>query len=133
MGAIKDRLAAAFGLCWHVDGDPCLLQVESEISNVAVSTQTDTSYTFAATDAATYVRFNNASAISATVPPASLVPFAIGAQITVEQQGAGTLTLVAGAGVTINSPSTLALAHQFAVATLIKVGNNEWTLAGNVA
>lgn len=132
MGAIKDRLQTVFGLCWHVDGNPALLQIETEIADIAVSTQAGTAYTFAATDAATYVIFNNASAITATVPPNSAVPFDIGAQITVEQAGAGTLTLAAGAGVTINSPSTLALARQFAVATLIQTAVNVWTLAGNI-
>jgi hypothetical protein len=99
----------------------------------AVVTKAATSYTYALADAGTWVRHNNASAITATVPPNSSVAFPVSTQITVEQTGAGLLTLAAGAGVTINKFTTLKLAGQWAVAILIKVRSDEWTVAGNMA
>lgn len=69
----------------------------------AVNTQTGTSYTFVAADAANIVTLNNAAAITVTVPPNSSVAFPIGTQIDVVQLGAGKVTLAQGAGVTINS------------------------------
>lgn len=93
-----------------------------------VNDQTNTTYTLVITDE--IVRCANALGISVTVPPNSGVAFKIGRSVTIEQKGVGQVTFVAGAGVTINTPETLKLAKQFAVATLIKVGTNEWTLAG---
>jgi hypothetical protein len=97
------------------------------------TTQTGTSYTYVLTDANGYVRHDNTSDITATVPPNSSVAFPLLTQITAEQKGAGQLTFAGGVGVTINTPSTLKLNSQWAIATLIKVGTNEWTLAGNLA
>jgi hypothetical protein len=97
------------------------------------TTQSGTTYTYALTDANSYVRHSNASPITGTVPPNSSVAFPIMTQITVEQTGAGLLTLAAGAGVTINTPTTLKLNGQFTVAMLIKLGTDEWTLVGNLA
>lgn len=69
----------------------------------SINAQTGTTYTFVAGDAANTVTLNNAAAITATVPPNSVVAFPIGTQIDVVQLGAGKVTLAQGAGVTINS------------------------------
>jgi hypothetical protein len=103
------------------------------LATVTVATDTGTSYTYALTDAGTYKRHSNASAITATVPPNSSVAFPIGSQITVEQSGAGLLTIAAGAGVTIRTTTTLKMNAQYAVATLIKVAADEWNLTGNLS
>jgi len=53
--------------------------------------------------------------------------------IEIEQAGAGTLSVVAGAGVTINSRGgDLVLAGQYAVAALKKVATDSWTLTGDL-
>jgi hypothetical protein len=101
-------------------------------SGLRVSAVDSTAYVFSPKDNGDYLRFNNASPISATVPP-DAVGFPLGAVITIEQMGAGLLTIAAGAGVTINTQTTLKMAGQWAVAALVKVSTDEWTLAGNLA
>jgi hypothetical protein len=99
----------------------------------ASATQSGTSYTAAATDGNTYIRFTNASAVTFTIPPNSSVAFPTDTEITIEQAGAGALSVAAGSGVTINSrASDLTLAGQFSVAFLKKVATNTWTLNGDL-
>ena len=79
------------------------------------------------------VEMNNASANNLTVPPNSSVAFAVGAQIRILQIGAGQTTVVAGAGVTINSTPGLKLRAQWSSATLIKRATDTWVLIGDLA
>lgn len=88
------------------------------------------SYTLVLADANSYIRMNVASANNLTVPPNSSVAFPTGTEITIFQKGAGKTTVVAGAGVTINTPNTLAIAVQYGAVTLKKVGTDEWDLMG---
>jgi hypothetical protein len=98
-----------------------------------VTTQAGTSYTGVLGDANKYIRFTNAAAVGFTIPPNSAVAYPVGTVIEMEQAGAGALTVVAGAGVTINSRGAdLTLAGQFAVAALKKVATDTWTLAGDL-
>lgn len=90
------------------------------------------SYQLALSDASGYVRMNVSTANNLTVAPDSTVNFVIGTVITVRQVGAGQTTVVAGVGVTISSPSTLALRAQNSTVQLIKVAANTWDLAGDV-
>jgi hypothetical protein len=88
--------------------------------------QTGTTYTFVLLDAAKVVSSNNASAVTFTIPPQSSVVWTTGATLTVANYGAGTLTIAAGAGVTLtNSTATVA---QFASATIVRTGSNAWTV-----
>lgn len=92
-----------------------------------------TSYTFVAGDAGNVCQFYSASAVTATVPPNSSVPFAFGTQIDLIQTGAGKVTLAQGSGVTIVSVASYkSLAAQYASATLLKVNTNAWLLSGNL-
>jgi hypothetical protein len=95
----------------------------------AVKTET-ASYPLVLTDAFQWVRMNVGSANDLTVPLNSSVAFPIGTEVHVEQMGAGQTTVVATGGVTIRTPETLKLAKQYAVATLKKVGTDEWVLIG---
>jgi hypothetical protein len=65
----------------------------------AVSTQSGTSYTLAASDCGTTILFTNAAAITVTTLN-SLPP---GCAIAIEQDSAGQVTVVAGAGATQHS------------------------------
>jgi len=60
-----------------------------------VTTQTGTTYTAVLADADTYIQFNNASAITFTIPPNSSVAFPVGTVIQMEQTGAGALSIAA--------------------------------------
>lgn len=99
-----------------------------------INPQAGTAYTFVLSDSGKYCRFTNGSAVAATVPPHSAVPFEAGTQIDVIQAGAGKLTIAAGVGVTINSlASYKALAGRYAGGTLIQTDTiDTWDLVGNL-
>jgi hypothetical protein len=80
------------------------------------------------------IEMNVSSGNTITVPPNSAVTFSIGSQITISQYGTGQTTIVAGLGVTLRSSgSFLKLAAQYSMATLMKVGTNEWYVVGQLA
>lgn len=90
------------------------------------------SFTLDLTQAGKYIRCTSGSAMDVTVPLNATVAFAIGTHIDVVQAGAGLVSFVATGGVTINATG-LDMASQWAAATLIKVGTDEWDLIGNLA
>lgn len=105
----------------------------AELDNLTLNAQTGTTYTLVLTDAHKLVTLSNASAISLTVPTNASVAFDIGDQVNLLQLGAGQVT-VSGSGVTIRSEgSKLKLKGQYATATLVKIGTDEWVLLGNTA
>lgn len=105
----------------------------NSLGNVAINAQTGTTYTLVLTDSTKIVSCSNAAAITLTVPTNASVAFPTGTQIIVYQAGAGQVT-ISGAGVTFRSNGTkLKLTGQYAVATLIKIGTDEWIVAGNVS
>lgn len=93
-----------------------------------VNTDVNTSWTLALEDRGDYIRANNASAITITVPPNSSVAFPIGTSILIEQMGAGAVTMSAGGGVTLNG--SLSTSSQYQVLQLVKVGTDVWTVIG---
>ena len=92
--------------------------------------QTGTTYTLVLTDASKWVTMSNAAANTLTVPPNSSVAFAVGTRLMVQQKGAGATTIAAGAGVTINAPSTvtLAIGEQYESRGLLKTATDTWEL-----
>jgi hypothetical protein len=100
---------------------------------IAIRASTATSTTALLTDDGKLVTMSNASANTFTVPPNSSVAFGIGTQLNIAQLGAGSTSIVAGAGVTINSNGgKLVLNGQYAVATVVKIDTNEWFAVGNL-
>ena len=100
---------------------------------VAINAQTAT-YTAVLTDDGKLVTMSVGSANNFTVPPNSSVAFGIGTQLNIAQLGAGQTTIVAGAGVTLNSAgSKLKLNAQYAVATCVKTDTNTWFVVGNLS
>lgn len=101
--------------------------------------QTGTTYTLALTDGApgstsAGVSMNNASANTLTVPANASVAFPIGRVIPVLQLGAGTTTITAAGGVTINAPGgLLTMAGQNSMIGLVKTATNTWQLTGQVS
>lgn len=108
---------------------------EAALKNTPFVVQTATAYTFVLTDNGVTVMHNNAAAIAATVPPNSAVAFPLGARIDNAQMGAGQVTFVQGAGVTIRVPTALGLKikGQYGEASLTKIATDEWLLAGYVS
>jgi hypothetical protein len=99
-------------------------ELKKIVNRAEVNTQTG-SYTLVIGDEGKVVRMNVAGANNLTVPPNSSVAFAVGTQIVIRQAGAGLTTLVAGSGVSLNSPS-LELNGQNTAAVLHKVATNTW-------
>jgi len=105
----------------------------AELTGLTLNAQTGTTYTLVLTDAHDLITLNNASAITLTIPTNASVAFTIGDQVNFLQLGAGQVT-VGGAGVTIRSEgSKLKLKGQYAAATCIKIGTDEWVLVGNLS
>lgn len=89
-------------------------------------------YTLALADANSWVRYDSASAGAFTIPPSASVAFAVGTSIVMDQQGAGQLTVIAGAGVTLdNAGATAGTRAQYSVLALTKLGTDEWMLTGD--
>lgn len=95
--------------------------------------QTGTSYTLVLTDAEKFVTMTNVAASTLTVPPNSAVAFPVGTIVKGSQSGAGQLTLVAGAGVTVNGAPGLKLASQYGVFALLKTATDTWLAFGRLS
>lgn len=85
----------------------------------------DSSFTLETSDVGKYLRCNSASTITVTI---TTLAYLDGSCIAFEQAGAGTVTLAAGTGVTLNGD--LSTSAQYGVIQIIKVGLNEWTVIG---
>ena len=91
------------------------------------------SYTLVLSDAGKAVQVTTAAASTVTIPPNSSVAFPVGTVIEIDQMGAGTVSVVAGAGVTVRSRNGLLnLGGQYAAATIRKIATDEWLLVGDV-
>lgn len=96
-----------------------------------ISAQTG-SYTLALADSAKMVQVTSASGVNLTVPPNASVAFPVGSFVSLLQAGAGQVTIVAGAGVTVRSAAGLKIASQWGVAELLKIATDEWVAYGRL-
>ena len=97
-----------------------------------LNADTGTTYTLVLADAnGKLVTLSDAAAIALTVPTNASVAFPIGTVISLCQIGAGQVT-ISGAGVTLRAPSGLKLRVQWSMATLVKIGTDEWVVSGDV-
>ena len=96
-------------------------------SSVLVTTSTN--YTIDLSDAENIRRVNTATAANLNIPTYASVAFPQGTKIYVNQMGAGTVTVVALSGVTINT-SAVKTPYQHGYITLIKVNTNVWDVIG---
>ena len=102
------------------------------VSEVAINTQTGTTYTTVLADQSKLVTLNNASAIALTIPANSSVAYPTGTQIDLSQFGAGQVTVAGASGVTVNSASGLKLRAQYSSASCVKVATDTWLLVGDL-
>ncbi len=107
--------------------------VVASLSIIGTNSRPGTAYTLALTDAGLLVESTDGTGFAVTVPPNSTHPFPIGTVIEFSQYGAGQMTFVAGAGVTIRSTDgKLKLYGQYTGASLRKRATNEWILVGDL-
>lgn len=97
----------------------------------ALNAQT-ASYTLVLADKGKAVEVTSASATNVTVPPNSSVDYPIGTVIEVAQLGTGQVTLVAGEGVTLQTPSSLLARAQFSSLSLRKRATDTWLVTGDM-
>lgn len=97
----------------------------------ALNAQT-ASYTLMLADKGKAVEVTSASATNVTVPPNSSVDYPIGTVIEVAQLGTGQVTLVAGEGVTLQTPSSLLARAQFSSLSLRKRATDTWLVTGDM-
>ena len=101
-------------------------------SSTLVTNAQTASYTLVLGDKDKLVEIDNASANNLTIPLNSSVAFPIGTQINILQTGAGTTTLVATGGVTLNATPGLILRARWSSVTLIKRGTDTWVAVGDL-
>jgi len=97
----------------------------------AVNAQTGTTYTLVIGDEyLDGVRMTNTAANTLTLPPNADVALPVGTKVFITQGGAGSTTIAAGAGVTINTPSTvtLAIGEQYESRVCQKTATDTWLL-----
>jgi hypothetical protein len=122
----------ADGYYYDADGKQFQLYDQAQLPTGITSVLT-TSYTFVLTDMCKaggkgLVAFNNGSEQAATIPPNSSVKFPLGQPINLIQLGAGKVTIVPGAGVTISGG--LSTTGQYNALSLIQVTTNNWVVIG---
>lgn len=116
----------ASGFVWHYNGTDSRLLTPG----LNINTQSD-SYQLVLADAYKLVKMTKATANNLTVPPNSTAAFLVDTEILIMQYGAGTVTVVAGSGVTIRTSSGgLTTPGQYRLLSLIKIGTDEWLLTG---
>jgi hypothetical protein len=99
--------------------------------SLPINTVAVTAYTLALADA--YGLINATTGMTITVPPNTSVPFPTGSQVLLYRSAVSGVAITAGSGVTINSPGGAdEIANQYSLATLLKLGTNEWVLGGDI-
>ena len=104
----------------------------TKLADISTNAQVG-NYTLVLADKNKIVEMNVGSSNNLTVPLNSSVEFPVGSQINILQVGVGQTTIVATAGVTINSTPGLKMRAQFSYATLIKRATNTWVLVGDIS
>lgn len=99
---------------------------------IDVVNETGTALNSVQAHANAFVSATNAAAITYTVDPDSTYNHDIGTTITIEQGGAGQVSIVGGTGVTIRTAATASTRTQYSVVTLTKLASNVWNLTGDL-
>jgi hypothetical protein len=124
VGASSVELDEASGyVTVTVGGSGSHLYPEMEVASSRSAELTDSNFTLG---------FNSASAITYTIEPKSTVNFPEGSRLHLYQKGAGQLTLVEGAGVTIRSEETFKLRRQYSGGVLTNLEGDIWLIVGSL-
>ena len=108
--------------------------VQTSLSPIITANDQSGAYVAALSDAGQSIDVTSVSATTVTIPPNSNVAFPVGTVIEVAQLGAGQVQIVAGGGVTINSPGSLVHTRtQYSAVSLRKLSTNAWILSGDLA
>jgi hypothetical protein len=90
-----------------------------------------TSYTLQTSDSGKLI--SASTGLTITVPPNASAPFPTGSQILLYKSTTATVAITAGSGVTVNAPGSAdEIASQHSIATLMKLGTDNWVLGGDI-
>jgi hypothetical protein len=92
-----------------------------------------TTTTLDITQAGKLIRCTSGSSMSIIIPTNAAEAFDIGQRVDILQYGEGQVTITPDSGVQLRSTPTNKLRAQYSTATIIKIAENEWVLAGDVA
>ncbi len=98
----------------------------------SIEVKSDT-YTLVLGDAGKLIRCTKASAMSIIVPTNATEAYSVGQRIDIMQYGAGQVTVSGDTGVTVRFTPTNKLRATYSTASIIKIGTDEWVLAGDLA
>jgi len=99
--------------------------------SLPINSVATTAYTLALSDA--YGLINATTGMTITVPPNSTAAFATGSQVLLYRSAVSGVAITAGAGVTINAAGAASnLSSQHSVASIMKLGTDNWVLAGDI-
>ena len=108
--------------------------VDANLDTLVTTNTQSSSYILVLSDRDQIVEMSSASNTTLTVPPNSSVAFPVGSQVMVARGDTGTVEILAGTGVTINSSNgNRFLQYQYSGATLVKKATNEWWLFGDLS
>ena len=99
------------------------------LTNLGITSSSSTSYTFALSDYGKLYRSTASTAVSLQIPTNSNHAFPIGTVITIEQAGAGVITISGVSGVTINTTANKTWG-QYSTIQILKVDTNTWNVIG---
>ena len=113
-------------------GDEAVVVADDTVRSI--NAQTGTSYTIVLADLRQVVTMDNAAANTLTIPANSTTAFPIGTQIDIIQLGAGTTTIDAAVGVTLNGVSGGSgdISARYGPATILKIATDTWVVFGNI-
>jgi len=126
---VDARIAAALNTSTVVTANGTTI-ITNTIASTWEFVDITASYTVRQDDIGKIIRSNTGSAHNVTIPAAILEE---GEQIVFYQKGAGTMTLVAGSGFTINTPTTLVMNEQYGTITLIAESGTAAFIAGRMS
>lgn len=91
-----------------------------------------TDYTLILSDAGKQLMCNSSDDLTITIPPDEDVNFSSGTEIAVQTNNTGSVTFVAGSGVSLHFPYSETIVNQYNRVLLKKRGVNTWTITGDI-
>ena len=105
----------------------------AKVDSYTPITQKTASYTLSTLDHRDdLIEMGSASALTLTIPLNSSIAYPVGTSFDVLQTGAGQVTIVGAAGVTVNATPGLKLRTQWSSATVFKRAENTWVVYGDL-
>jgi hypothetical protein len=110
-----------------IQGDPADWDTPQLIDTTSSTT------TLEVEQAGKLIKCTNSSSINIVIPTNEAEEFSIGQRVDIIQYGTGQVTVLGDTGVDVRSTPTNKLRARYSTASIIKIAENEWVLAGDLA